>query len=113
MGGRPRKRRQNGRCLQVVTTVPRQSYWMFSAPVGPQLDKYLGDQFEFAAELSSAVRHELLVRLDRNDYGWDQAERWHDADPAICVDPGARPLHELLDHTRLYVATYNATTFLE
>lgn len=113
IGARPRKRRQNGRCLQVVTTVPRQSYWMFSAPVGPQLEKYLGDQFAFASALSADVRRDLLVRLDRNDYGWDQAERWHDADPEICLDAGEKPFHELLDHTRLYVATYNATTFLE
>ena len=112
--GEPRRTpRQRGNCLQVVTTVPRQSYWMFSAPVGPQLEKYLEDQLTFASALCPDVRGELVVRLDRHDYGWDQAERWHDAEPAIRVDVGIRPLSELLDDTRLYVATYNATTFLE
>ncbi|MFZ4819987.1 MAG: LIC12162 family transferase, partial [Limisphaerales bacterium] len=113
VGAHRRKPRRRGRCLQVVTTVPRQSYWMFSAPVGPQLERYLEDQITFAGALSSDVRADLLVRLDRNDYGWDQAERWQDADPEVCLDDGSRALGELLDDTRLYVATYNATTFLE
>ncbi len=113
IGAHPRTQRHNGRCLQVVTTVPRQSYWLFSAPVGPQWERYLEDQFAFAAALSADVRRELLVRLNRNDNGWDQAERWHDADPDICVEAGERPLQEVLEDTCLYVATYNATTFLE
>ncbi|CAB4969675.1 unannotated protein [freshwater metagenome] len=108
-----RRPMQTGRCLQVLASFPRLSYWMFSVPIGPQCQGYFDDQFAFAGALSRQVRDELIVRLNSNDYGWDQAQRWKDVEPEITTDNGRSDLSTLLDHTRLYVATYNATTFLE
>ena len=82
-------------------------------PVGPQVNYYLEDQLRFAAALSAEVRENLVVRLYAHDYGWDTAERWKDFNPSIQVDPGQSPIKSLLSDTKLYVATYNATTFLE
>jgi putative transferase (TIGR04331 family) len=102
-----------GRCLQVTASLPRQSYALYSVPVGPQVQDYIDDQLSFAGALSEEVRADLLVRLYPQDYGWDLAERWADAEPSIETDSGRRSISELLVDTRLYVATYNATTFLE
>ena len=113
IGMHKRSPQRNGSCLQVVTSFPRQSYWLSSIPVGPQGEEYFNDQFAFAAALSQHVRDELIVRLYSSDYGWDQAQRWKDVEPEITTDGGRSDLSTLLDDTRLYVATYNATTFLE
>ncbi len=86
---------------------------MFSVPVGPQGQRYLDDQFTFAAALSLEVRADLIVRLYSSDYGWDQEQRWKEIEPDIATDSGDSDLEILLNQTRLYVATYNATTFLE
>jgi len=113
IGMRRHRPRRSGKCLQVVTSFPRQSYWMFSVPVGSQGQRYLDDQFTFAAALSLEVRADLIVRLYSSDYGWDQEQRWKEIEPDIATDSGDSDLEILLNQTRLYVATYNATTFLE
>ena len=113
IGMRKRGPRRTGRCLQVTASLPRQSYALYGVPVGPQFASYLDDQLLFAAGLSEAVRSELLVRLVSVDYGWDVQQRWADAEPTIQTDSGGTSMSELLIDTRLYVATYNATTFLE
>jgi putative transferase (TIGR04331 family) len=113
IGLKKRPPSRQGRCLQVTSAMPRYSYLMYSVPVGPQIQEYIDDQFRFTGALSPNVREELLVRLYPEDYGWDLDERWRDREPEIAVDAGVQPMAELLEQTRLYVATYNATTFLE
>ena len=113
IGLKRRKPSRAGRCLQVTASLPSRSYWMYSVPVGPQVEGYIADQMAFAASLSNEVREFLHVRLFPTDWGWNFADRWRDADPSIETDSGRRPIRELLAETRLYVATYNATTFLE
>jgi putative transferase (TIGR04331 family) len=104
---------RSGKCLLVTCSLPPQSYLMYSIPAGPQVNCYLEDQLRFAAALSDEVRENLVVRLYAHDYGWDTAERWKDSNPSIQVDLGQSPMKSLLTNTKLYVATYNATTFLE
>jgi putative transferase (TIGR04331 family) len=113
IGMKRRPPSQEGRCLQVTSSLPRSSYWMYSVPVGHQFAGYLEDQLRFAAALSDEVRQNLAVRLYSQDYGWDIADRWGDAQPSVVIDSGDKPIQALLADTRLYVATYNATTFLE
>ena len=113
VGMRVRRPRRTGKCVQVTASLPRQSYWMFGAPIGPQVHDYIDDQFRFAAALNVNVREDLLVRLYHRDYGWDLQQRWQDREPTIATDPGRQRLDRILREARLYVATYNATTFLE
>jgi len=112
--GMPRRKpNQTGRCLQVTSVMPRQSYWMYSTPVGPQFVSYLDDQLTFAESLSKEVRDELVVRLHSQEYDWDIAKRWRERQPTVELDLGHRPISEIMRDVRLYVSTYNATTFLE
>jgi putative transferase (TIGR04331 family) len=104
---------RHGKCLQVTASCPRQSYWMYSVPTGPQFHQYIEDQLNFARALTDEVKANLVVRLYPRDYGWDIDKRWEDEEPTVKIDSGQRPIHDLLADTRIYVATYNATTFLE
>ena len=99
--------------LLVTTTVPRQSYHLFSIMVSRQWLDYFDDHCSFVRNLPPIIRKALLVRLYPQDYGWDQAARWKDQFPDVRLDGGESSMDSLLCQSRLYIATYNATAFLE
>ena len=99
--------------LMVEMAMSRYSYHMFSAPVASQWLDYFEDQARFVAALPPKLREELRVRLFGQDFGWCQKQRWRNRFPKICLDDGIAPIASLIKKSRLYIATYNATTFLE
>lgn len=102
-----------GSILWVATSSPRYSYWMYSAPVGPQVLDYLHEQYRFAKSVSPEVHELLLLRLYPHDYGWNEAERWTDIDAKLKTYKGTKSIYQQLNESRLFIGTYNATTFLE
>jgi putative transferase (TIGR04331 family) len=102
-----------GGALLVATTFPRYSYHMYSVPVASQWLDYFEDQRRFAAALPEPVRRLLLVRLYSHDYGWCQTERWKDCFPDVQLDDGTISIAPLIEKSRLYISTYNSTTYLE
>ncbi len=99
--------------LLVTTVVPRYSYWMYSFLVSRQFLDYFKDQCTFVENLPREIRDALVVRLYPNDYGWDQEKRWRDHFPEQKIDLGKTNINDLIRQSRLYISTYNATTFLE
>ena len=59
------------------------------------------------------LRKQVLVRLYVHDYKWCQKERWMSHFPEIQLESGKQPIINLVGKSRLYIATYNATTYLE
>lgn len=105
---------KDGVALLVEMAMPRQSYWMYSAPVSAgQWLSYFDEQCRFAHALPDELREQLLVRLYSSDYRLDQRQRWHDRFPNIRLDNGEQPITQLLPKARIYISTYNATTYLE
>ena len=86
---------------------------MYSAMVGPQWLRYLVDQFAFCEALGEELMDSLLVRLYPDDYGWDQQKRWQEKFPQIDLDTGEDPIEKRIAESRIYVSTYNATSYLE
>ena len=113
LGLKKRKPRRDGFCFLVTASLPRRSYHLGSWPIGPQLASYLNDQFDFVKNLSNAVRSNLAVRLFPHDFGWEQEQRWIDFDSDVNLLPLSKNLDKYLKETRLFISTYNATTFLE
>ena len=103
----------DGYALMVETTIPRYSCVMYSIPMASQLLDYFNEQYRFVDALSDDIRRRLLVRLYNTDYGWNQCDRWKDRFPNVCLDDGAKPIAPLIKAARLYISTYNATTYLE
>lgn len=99
--------------LLVTTTIPCQSYWMYSVMISRQWLDYFHDQCTFVENLPAHIREVLTVRLYSHDYGWDQAARWHDRFPNLQLNEGQSSIDDLVRQSRLYISTYNATTFLE
>ena len=106
--------RKDGIALMVEMTMPRQSYHLYSVPVSSeQWLEYFEDQCRFVGSLPECLQDQLIVRLYSSDYGLSQRQRWLDQFPNIKLDEGVKPMKELLDNTRIYISTYNATTYLE
>ncbi|MDX8400682.1 MAG: LIC12162 family protein [Gallionellaceae bacterium] len=99
--------------LLVGCTIPQYSYFMFSAIVSRQWLDYFNDQSVFVGELPAHIRNSLTVRMYAHDYGWGQAMRWHERFPGLHLDDGRSNINDLICQSRLYISTYNATTFLE
>jgi putative transferase (TIGR04331 family) len=102
--------------LLVTCEVPRYSYWMYSITVAGQYLQYLEDQYEFVNRLPERIRRRLLVRLYRNPWPtpfWSQSARMRERLPDVRFDDGWSPIDDLIRQSRLYISTYNATTFLE
>jgi putative transferase (TIGR04331 family) len=103
----------NGAALLVEMLVPRYSYRLLNFHIASQWLNYFGDQCRFVKALPEEIRHKLIVRLPFQDYGWKQKKRWNDSFPDIILDLGKRPITKLIRKSRIYISTYNSTTFLE
>lgn len=102
-----------GKVLLVTCAMPRYSCWLYSSVSSSQWLYYLNDQFLFTENLNQAVRETLTVRLYSHDYEWNQKERWNLEMPDISLDLGSTSMENLMINSRIYVSSYNATTFLE
>ena len=99
--------------LMVACTLPRWSFYMYSVFVAHQYRNYFEDQCSFVAALPGRIREQLTVRLFHQDLGWDQVLRWRDRFPNQRLDEGRSDMNALIRRSRLYISTYNGTTYLE
>lgn len=104
---------KDGVALLVEMGMPRTSYHMYSVPVARQWLDYFEEQARFVQALPEDLRDNVLVRLYSLDYGWGQKQRWLERFPKIRLDEGVQPMASLVKKSRVYISTYNATTYLE
>ena len=106
---------QQKTALLVGYVDPRHSRGPASVPTPSQHLFWFQDQMEFVEALPENIRSELLVRLYPLDLGWDQVERWQDRCPDVTLNNSEHPgaLVDLLSQTRVFIASCNATSFLE
>lgn len=104
---------KNQRLLLVLGIVPKYSYHIMGLTMASQFNSYLNDQFKFINLLSPNIYDSLTVRLHYIDYGWKCRERFERRFADVTIDDGRTKVRKLMKNTRIYVATYNATTFLE
>ena len=104
---------KNKNVFLVTATVPRYSYWIYSIIISSQWESYLKDQFTFVEKLDKKIQNHLKVRLHPKDYDWFQFERWSKKFPKIDIDKGKNPIINELSSCKIFISTYNATTFLE
>ena len=102
-----------GGALMVEMTMPRYSYHIYAAPVSSQWLDYFQDQQLFLSSLPKELCEKVLLRLYSQDYGWDQVARWKDSNLDVQYDDGKEDIRALIRKSRLYISTYNATTYLE
>ncbi|TGM65619.1 transferase, LIC12162 family protein [Leptospira levettii] len=104
---------RDGDLLHVQNSMHRYSYWMYSSSQSSQVLDYLKDQFTFYKSLNSEVQDRSNVKLYPQDYGWEHERRWKEEFPKIQILDKQKQMKQILKTTRLFISTYNATTFLE
>ena len=105
---------QRGVALMVGMGIPRYSFYMSSISVSAgQWLQYLNGQFRFVESLPEKLRRSLLVRPYLQDYGYQQLTRWRSHYPEIALDDCSQPIIKLLKRTRIFISTYNSTTYME
>ena len=102
-----------GQILWVWCSFPRYSYRMLSIPVASQFLNYVENQINFAKKLSHDARRLLLLRYFPKDYGWGEANKMRELNLGIQDYYGKQTMEDQLKQSRLFVGTYNATTYLE
>lgn len=101
--------------LMVTCALQQQSYHLFSSFISSQYLDYLDDQFKFVDALAIDPRKSLIVRANEKALkgGWETNIRWKERFNDISINFGDQPISRALDDTRICIATYNATVFLE
>jgi len=102
-----------GNALMIETASPRYSTSLENRIIADQWLQYFQQQQNFLLALPERLRRSILLRLNPQDYGWDQHERWRDSGLDIQFDTGEKKIKALIRKSRLNIATYNATSFLE
>ena len=103
----------NGGIYQILMSLPRYSYRIYSVPIASQVYQYEQDQVIFSNSLNKDLQKILKVRLHSNPRGYDQAKRFKDLAPSICLTNTKKNIYEDITQNRLTICTYNATTVLE
>ena len=113
-GAKNIRSKKDGRILLVLVTMPRYSYHMYSAPVAASGTlSYFNDQYRFVRALSEENQRLLLARLYHVDRGWSQMERWGNEFSGVKCYQGGKEMLSQLKESRLFIGTYNATTYLQ
>lgn len=102
-----------GGILLVLYTPPRYSYHMQASPTYNQwIESYLNEQFRFAGALPAELRKHLTVRLYHHEEN-GMEERWRECFPEVRLAPMSLHYETLVRENRLFVSTYNCTTYVE
>ena len=102
-----------GGALMVELTIPRYSYFLKAATIAGQFLNYFQEQKVFLNTLPKVLREKVLIRVNNVDYDWSLPSRFNDLMPEVEVDFGHQNIRNLIKKSRLYISTYNATTYLE
>ena len=99
--------------LMVVEGIPRFNHRTDSIGLAHHWTGYFESLCEFTGRLPDGIRDSLTVRLPPADQGRGEAEQWRALFPEVDLDRGDTPMNDLIGDCRLYLATYNSTTYLQ
>ena len=94
--------------------LPRYSYHLYSAPVSAaQVNSYLDEQVEFINCLPKYIKNKFKIRTYLGtDFGYNFKDRLIGSCGSVCFDNKKKMISTALN-SRVFVSSYNATTFLE
>jgi putative transferase (TIGR04331 family) len=107
------KSKNNGNILLVLCSFPRYSYWMYSTPVASQLNYYFDNQVTFSRCLNWRAIKLLRIRFYPHDFNWGEQEKIQRLGLDIQKTESGQAMAKQLNNSRLFVGSYNATTYLE
>ncbi len=108
------KSKLKNRILLTALNMPFQSSHLYSAPISSQVLYYFNDQCKFIDNLNPTLKNKLIIRLKYVEKNFEPSlKRWKEKFPKITIDEGSTNLDKLIKKSKIFVSTYNGTTFLE
>jgi putative transferase (TIGR04331 family) len=104
---------KNGDALMVLMTLPKYSYYLYSVPIAGQVNSYFNDQLKFVEALPQHIRQKLRIRIYPIDRDWDQKKQFEERFKDLSFDESNRSIKTSLRKSKIFIGTYNATTYLE
>ena len=104
---------KSGGALIACGNMPKYAIDIRAMAISSQMIDYFEEQFEFISALPQSIREKTTVRLYQSDYGWNQESRWRSKFPNICLDYGKNSLWKIMRQYKIFISTYNATTYVE
>lgn len=99
--------------LLILMSLPKYSYYVCSRPISSiQIKSYHFDQFKFIESLPEKILKNIEVKLHPKDFGFNIRKEWNIRFPNVKVLNQKVDATSLLSKYRVFVITYNATTFL-
>jgi putative transferase (TIGR04331 family) len=86
---------------------------MYATPMAGQYLNYIDDQITFIKNLKDDIQLDLNVRLYFKDYGWDLEKRLKYKFPKIKLSSPSKSIKSQISECKLFISTYNASTYLE
>jgi putative transferase (TIGR04331 family) len=96
----------------VCLDMPRYAFDLRSMPIGCQILEYFRNQKIFYSNLSPELQLKLRVKLYPVDYGWLSEHNLRNFYPDSIKESSGDLINSFYNH-KLFIGTYNATTYLE
>jgi len=108
------KSKLKNKILLTALNMPFQSSHLYSAPISSQVLYYFNDQCKFIDNLNPTLKNKLIIRLKYVEKNYEPSlKRWKEKFPKITIDEGSANLDKLIKKSKIFVSTYNGTTFIE
>lgn len=112
-GHREKKLAAQKKIFWNLNSLPRYSYRLWSAPIGPQFLSYIDCQRAFVNQLCEGARENLVCRPYATDFDWDVIPRIRETTWKFNIDTRRSDWSELTADALLCIETSNTTTLLE
>ena len=107
------KYKLNGTGLLVMMDLSRYSYMLYSVPISAcQINRYIEEQILFLDNLIPSIRKKINIRLHRLDFSNFHQEKLLSKHNDLTFDKNLDIINSI-KKCRIYISTYNATTYLE
>ncbi len=113
LGPKRNKKKKCENLLFIGKSIRSYSYLLDSNSGACQSDSYLNDCFSIINSLRDDIKKNLIVRFKPVKKGWDEKERFEDLLSERKIDIGKKSIFSVVKNTKLYLAAYNGTGYLE
>ncbi|MDC3072906.1 LIC12162 family protein [Prochlorococcus sp. AH-716-O10] len=105
------KPKHNGYLINIMASLPKYFYCLYSVPIGPEYLAYIDLQKKLSILLKEDISNRLIHRLNDDNYGWDANSLLKERGLKTCNY--SKPLKQQLNKSSLCISSSNGTAGLQ
>ncbi|MBT4951789.1 MAG: hypothetical protein HON34_08305 [Pelagibacteraceae bacterium] len=110
---KPKIKLNNSKLVIIMLCNSRYSYYLSSLSISSQWLNYFNDQVDLITKLNNDIKNNTIIRLYKKDYGWSSISRFKEIFNNLEYDEGEIGIEKHYPQTKLFIATYDSTSYLE